>query len=101
LGGPGDATGETFEDDVPGDGALATTVTVPDVARLFRYATSALRFVPFALTGGIPPAFMVSVGCCNTPVRAAGVIVALSFIKAGALLVPIPPAPWQDPQPSA
>jgi hypothetical protein len=100
LGCPADATGEAFEDDAPGDGALAAAAAVPGVARLSRYATKALRSVPVALTGGIPPAFMVSLGCCNTPVNAAGVIVALSFVKAGALLVPIPPAPWQDAHPS-
>ena len=98
LGGPATA-GETFEDDAPVDVALAAAVTVPGVLRLFRYATNALRFVRVALTGGIPPALMASVGCCSKPVSAAGV--ALSVVKAGALLVPIPPAPWQDAQPSA
>ena len=108
MGCPADATGEAFEDDAPGDGVAAVGAAAAavvagaaaGVARLWRYATKALRSVPVAFTGGIPPACMVSVGCCNTPVSAAGVIVVLSFVKAGAWAVPMPPAPWQDAQPS-
>ena len=94
------ATGEGVDDDAPLARVVAGAVAAAGVERLSRYATKALKSVPVALTGGMPPAFILSVGCCRTVINAEAVIVGPSFVKAGPLLVPIPPAPWQAAQPS-
>ena len=89
----GEATGEAFDDDAASEGVAAAGGAVDGVPRLWRYATKAPKSVPVALTGGIPPACILSVGCCRTLASAAGVIVLLRVVNAGALLVPTPPAP--------